>query len=105
VLGDGAPPAAATSAAEVEMLNVSAPSPPVPQVSTRSGWAAPASRGPRIARAQPAISSGVSPFIRSATRKPEIWAGVASPLITCIIAACASSAGRSRPLDQRAIAS
>ena len=33
-LAIGTPAAAATSAAEVEMLNVSAPSPPVPQVST-----------------------------------------------------------------------
>src|SRR6185503_11835492 len=60
-----APPAAATSAADVEMLNVWAPSPPVPAVSTsvwccgRAGvtWA-------RMARAQPVISPTVSPFIR-----------------------------------------
>ena len=93
-----APAAAATSAADVEMLNVSEPSPPVPHVSTRSEcvgvagvtWA-------RIARAQPAISSGVSPFILSATRNAAIWAGEASPDITCIIATCASSPERSRP--------
>ena len=86
------------SAADVEMLNVSEPSPPVPHVSTRSEcvgvagvtWA-------RIARAQPAISSGVSPFILSATRNAAIWAGEASPDITCIIATCASSPERSRP--------
>ena len=50
------------------MLNVFRPSPPVPQVSTRS---APRGRTgttcARIARAQPTISSSVSPFIRSAT--------------------------------------
>ncbi len=33
----------------------------------------------RIARAAPTISSTVSPFMRSATSRPPIWAGVACP--------------------------
>ena len=63
------------------MFQVFAPSPPVPAVSTRSSRAAAGSGSTcsRIASAQPAISSAVSPFARSATRKPAIWAGVASP--------------------------
>ena len=55
-----APAAAATSAAAVEMLNVLAPSPPVPAVSTRSSRCGVHRRATcsRIASAQPAISSG-----------------------------------------------
>ena len=105
-LAIGTPAAAATSAADVEMLKVSEPSPPVPQVSTRpsrDGVAGVACA--RMARAQPAISSGVSPFMRSATAKAEIWAGPASPAITCIIAACAASEVRSRPSTSVLIAS
>ena len=92
-----APPAAATSAADVEMLNVWAPSPPVPAVST-SVWCCGRAgvTCARMARAQPVISPTVSPFIRSPTRNPAIWAGVAPPSITCIMAACASSGSRSR---------
>ena len=68
------------------MLNVCAPSPPVPAVSTRSSRFGRTGRTcSRIASAQPAISSAVSPFSRSATRKPPICAGVASPrMISCI---------------------
>ncbi len=68
-LATGTPAAAATMAARVEMLKVWRPSPPVPQVSitpwrrvgTGVAWR-------RIARAEPAISAGVSPFMRRATR-------------------------------------
>ena len=74
------PRAAATSAAAVETLNVPAPSPPVPQVSTTPGGApGSATACARIARAAPTISSTVSPFMRSATRSAPICAGVASP--------------------------
>ena len=71
-----APAAAATSAAAVEMLIVACPSPPVPGGVDEVGPLR-RRRGrprPRIASAKPAISSGVSPFSRSATRKPPIWA-------------------------------
>ena len=65
-----APAAAATSAADVEMLKVWAPSPPVPQVSTRSSRCGRAGvTCARIARAQPVISSTVSPFMRSADQE------------------------------------
>ena len=51
----------------------------------------------RIASAQPAISSAVSPFARSATRKPPICAGVASPPMISPITSRASSRERSWP--------
>ena len=41
----------------------------------------------RNATAQPAISSAVSPFARRATRKPAVWAWVASPAMISPIAA------------------
>ena len=91
-----APAAAATSAAAVEMLIVLAPSPPVPAVSTRSSRnGRTASTCARIASAHPAISSAVSPLSRSATSRPPIWAGVASPSITSFMTARASSRERS----------
>jgi len=68
-----APAAAATIAAVVEMLNVRPPSPPVPTTSTTSSRAGnTSSTWARIASAQPAISSAVSPFALSATRNPPI---------------------------------
>ena len=72
-------PAPATrNAAIVETLTDREPSPPVPQVSTigSATKSTPTMRA-RIARAAPTISSTVSPFMRSATRRPPIWAGVA----------------------------
>ena len=98
-----APAAAATRAAAVEMLNVLAPSPPVPAVSTRSTrvgrtsitWA-------RMASAAPAISSAVSPFRRSAIRKPPIWAGVASPAMIVPMTSRASLRVRLSPSSSRA---
>ena len=50
----------------------------------------------RIAVANPASSSTVSPRIRSATSRAASWAGVASPSITAPIAPRASSSDRSR---------
>src|SRR3990172_3618907 len=50
-----------------------------------------------IASAQPAISSAVSPFARSATRKPAICAWVAPPLMISPITTRAASRVRSRP--------
>ena len=97
-LATAAPAAAATIAAVVEMLNVREPSPPVPTTSTTSARVGvTASTCARIASAHPAISSAVSPFARSATRKPPICAGVASPPMISLITACASSRPRSCP--------
>ena len=80
VLGDACAAAAATKAAVVEMLNVWEPSPPVPQVSTsRSGDTSTRAARERSACAAPAISSGVSPLIRSATRSAAICATGALP--------------------------
>src|ERR1017187_7329987 len=71
------PAPATTKAATVEMLNVLAPSPPVPQVSSRVWPARPASMGTaicRMARAKPTNSSTVSPFILRAIRKAAMRA-------------------------------
>ena len=77
----GMPAPAATSADAVLILKVHVPSPPVPQVSTRvfrtDGVTVTALR--RITRANAAISSGVSPFMRSATRNAPIWDWAAVP--------------------------
>lgn len=105
-LATAAPAAAATKAAAVEMLNVLAPSPPVPHVSTsgvRRGVILAAFS--RITRAQPAISSTVSPLIRSAVMNAAIWAGVASPSMMASIAAAASSSVRCTPSTALRIAS
>src|SRR5438270_4691210 len=91
-LATRAPQAAATMPLSVEMLKVPSASPPVPQVSTRPS--ASISIGVAYARAvrtRPVISSVDSPLIRSATTKPAIWEGVASPFMITSIA-CAASA-------------
>jgi hypothetical protein len=59
----------------------------------------------RIASAQPAISSAVSPFSRSATRKPPICAGVASPRMISSITSRQRRAARSVPSSSSASAS
>jgi hypothetical protein len=89
-----------TKAAVVEMLNVPAASPPVPQVSTKGP--APSSTSTarawaRIADAKPAISSTVSPRIRSAVTKAPIWAPVTCPPMIASIAAAASALVSVRP--------
>ena len=58
-----------------------------------------------MASAQPAISSARSPLSRSATRKPPICAGVASPLMIWFITSRASPRLRSRPSSSCASAS
>ncbi len=106
-LTTGTPAPAATNAAAVLMLKVCAPSPPVPQVST----SVPATCGltrtacARITRANAAISSGVSPFIRSPARNPPICACVACPVMISSITASASAGARSRFSTTVAIAS
>lgn len=52
---------------------------------------------PRIIRAQPVISSTVSPFIRRPVINAAIWAGVASPSMISVITAAASASERSCP--------
>ena len=83
-----APAAATTNALAVETLKILAPSPPVPQVSTRSSD--PMSTGVarlRITWAAAVISVIVSPFICNAIRKPPICDGVALPVMICCITA------------------
>ena len=95
-LATGTPQAATTREATVEMLNVPAPSPPVPQVST----APRAERGTaraRIVRANPTTSSSVSPRTARAASRPPICAGVASPSMIAAMAAPASSSVRRSP--------
>ena len=58
----------------------------------------------RIASANPAISSAVSPFVRSATRKPAIWAGVSSPSMIEPISSRASARERWWPSSSSWIA-
>ena len=87
------------------MLIVLAPSPPVPAVSTRSSRSGRTTRTCfRIASAQPAISSGVSPFSRSATRKPPICAEVASPRMISSITPWACARLSDRPSSRSASA-
>ena len=69
-----APAAAATNAAAVEILNVCALSPPVPQVSSRCAWSATSTlvANSRITCAAAAISPMVSFF----TRRPMVIAAI-----------------------------
>ena len=73
-LATGTPQAATTTEATVEMLNVPAPSPPVPQVSTAPDEVSGTARA-RMARAKPTTSSSVSPRAAMAARRAPIWAG------------------------------
>ena len=78
------PPAAATSAAVVEMLKLWALSPPVPTISNRSGPASTRVAWSRMAAAQPAISSVVSArvlLVDKAARNAAFWVAVVAPLM------------------------
>src|SRR5687767_2995014 len=86
-----APAADATMALTVEMLKEFERSPPVPQVSIASGGAWTLTAASRSADANPAISSTVSPRRCMTARSPPSCAGVASPFMTKVIAARASS--------------
>mmetsp|Transcript_23464 Transcript_23464/g.49938 ORF Transcript_23464/g.49938 Transcript_23464/m.49938 type:complete len:215 (+) Transcript_23464:564-1208(+) len=68
------PLAAANTTDAVEMLMVSAPSPPVPTIS-RSFWPLRSTelQASFIAWTMPAISSGVSPFCRKRVRSEPTW--------------------------------
>jgi hypothetical protein len=85
---------------------VPAPSPPVPQVSIRGFVAVTTlTHFARMARAQPAISPAVSPFILSAVAKAPICTGVASPNMISCITASASPCSRSALSTSLAMAS
>src|SRR6476620_2208899 len=100
----GTPAPATTKAAQVEMLKVPLPSPPVPQVSMAPSGARTVSTLARMARAAPAISSTVSPRTRSPMTSAPICAGVATPDITRSNASAASSWLRLSPAATLAIA-
>src|SRR5262245_12142458 len=96
------PAPATTKAVAVDTLKVPEASPPVPQVSisiSRSVPVCATTSAPRVRTfttfwritcAKPISSSTVSPFIRSAVRKPAICALVAPPDMMASIAAAAS---------------
>src|SRR6266446_476226 len=93
-----APAAAATNAAAVDMLNVCAPSPPVPQVSRRYAWSATCTlvENSRITCAAAAISPMVSFFTRKPMIIAEISVGDISPFMIWRISASISSWNISR---------
>ncbi len=107
------PHAAIAIAAAVLMLNVFAPSPPVPHVST-TGRVPPVRHciESRIATAAPASSSAVSPFCECKTRNSRIDASSASPLSiqamqdriwsavkSCLAFSCSSQRANSWDMD------
>src|SRR5450756_1058447 len=96
------PAPAATRAAAVEMLNVWAPSPPVPQVSRITSVSTSTfSASALMARAMPTISSAVSPLTRRALRKAAVWASPVRPPMISSSTSRASSSPRSRPAARR----
>jgi len=97
LLGVGDATAAPRMAEVVEMLKVPEPSPPVPTTSIVPSGASTRRTRSRIAIANPASSSTVSPRIRRATRSAASWAGVASPSMTEPIASRATSRSSVRP--------
>mmetsp|Transcript_6437 Transcript_6437/g.17484 ORF Transcript_6437/g.17484 Transcript_6437/m.17484 type:complete len:218 (-) Transcript_6437:25-678(-) len=93
-LATRAPQLAATMLAAVEKLSVSAPSPPVPTMSTVVPLMGTGIMCLRIATTMPATSCGVSPFARRRTRNAATWWGSA-PAITLSTARSASCKVRS----------
>src|SRR3954447_25121356 len=103
-LATAQPAPAAISAAVVDTLNVVRP-PPVPAVSSRSSRSQRTGvASSRIVRARPSISSSVSPFVRSAIRKPAISTSPTSPAMIRRSTAAAPSADRSSPDASASIA-
>jgi hypothetical protein len=100
-----APADAQTSAAAVEMFTGSKLPPPVPTTSSTSPSSARGTALARMTRTMPAISSTVSPFMRSAVNSAAIWEGVAASVMISSIVAAASASERSRPATTVAIAS
>src|SRR5215203_412829 len=101
-LATGTPAAAATRAAAVEMLNVPRPSPPVPQVSTRSPvlWGMGRDRR-RMALAAPEISATDSPFMRRATSRADLRTSVTMPSMSWPKSSSVSSRVRLSPAVTR----
>ena len=91
----GMPAAEITKPAVVEILNVLAPSPPVPTISSTSFLCRTAPAFSRITSAKAVISSTVSPFNANAVRKPPIWIGATSPFIILFIVSLATSKDKS----------
>src|SRR5262245_38274664 len=87
----GTPLPATMKAAQVETLTEPEPSPPVPTTSMASAGGATRSILPRIAATAPVISSTVSPRTRSASNRPPLGDGVASPDLMASKADAASS--------------
>ncbi len=116
------PAPAATNAAVVDTLKVGRP-PPVPAVSTRgdrgrcaagtsfprapelSPFTSTLTASSRIARAIPAISATVSPFVRNAIKRPAVCASEALPSITSRSTAVASSEVSASLRQSRSMAS
>lgn len=88
-----APPAAATNMAQVEMLKVCEPSPPVPTISTmwRRSVTSTRRENSRITVAAPAISPMVSFLTRKPVRMAETMASETSPRMICRIRSTISS--------------
>ena len=103
-LATAQPAPAATSAAVVDTLKVRRP-PPVPAVSSRSvRCVATGVASPRIAAARPAISSTVSPLVRSAIRKAAICPSLPLPAMISPSTAPACSWLRSRRVASASMA-
>src|SRR4051794_1975962 len=103
-LATAQPAPAAISAAVVDTLNVVRP-PPVPAVSSRSSRSQRTGvASSRIVRAKPSSSSSVSPFVRSAIKKPAISTSPTSPAMIRRSTAAAPSAERSCPDAMASIA-
>ena len=99
-----APAPAATNAAHVLTLNDPLASPPVPHVSSSGPSTSTRAACSRITAPMPAISSTVSPFIRSAVANAANCAGVAAPDISSCMQAAASVSLRSARSTSFAIA-
>ena len=99
-LATWAPQAAAVKATAVEMLKLSAPAPPVPQVSISSRAGRSPGRGQACRRtaAIAASSSPLVPLARRAASRPPVSTGSMPPSSQPRIRSSACSASRSRPL-------
>ena len=90
-LAIGTPPAAATKAAVVEMLNEPTSSPPVPTISITAPFGSMCAPFSRMTSAHAVISVMVSPFMRSAVSSVAISISVAVPsIISCMVARAVS---------------
>src|SRR5947209_4486412 len=101
-LATGAPAAAATWAAAVEMLTVPRPSPPVPQVSTSPcRWWGMGMARRRMAAAAPEISATASPFMRRATSSAAFRVSLTCPSMSWPKSSSVSSRVRWSPAVTR----